>query len=412
VKKVLYIIPYTKLFPPINGGMLRNYFLCNELSKYTELSLLVLQPKEEFINGKEGFKWNEKIKIICPPIKRRKNNIFNRIFNAFKGRYYRRSLFTSASTFILQAYPVAKRLLKDNWFDIIVFAHLESLSLCPLVHRLNPRALTVFDAHNIDHKLFTQNNDMRSSASKRMFQNLKDAECSLYKLVDIFLACSETDKTELSALNGNRIKGFVVPNGANTYNNKFKSSKDTSAKTLIFCGSLDYAPNKDGLIWFFNDVWPFIKHEVPDVKLTIIGRNGSSHEYDVLRQDQHIRFIGEVEDVIPHYCANNVAIVPLRAGSGTRLKILEAMSLGNPVVSTTIGAEGISYQSGMNILIADSENDFASAVIQALSSKDLCEQIRNGGRELIDTMYSWEAIGKGFFVVVKEAHDNHAKAIN
>jgi glycosyltransferase involved in cell wall biosynthesis len=401
MKKILYIVPYKQLFPPINGGMLRNYFLSYELSQYSDLTLLVLQPVHEFVCGENGYKWDEKIKFVGIPNLKYNQNIYTRIKYAILGRYYQRSFFQPANDFILKAYPALKKLLKKVQFDIVIFAHLESLSLAPLVKSLNPSAFTVFDAHNVDHVLFHQNHDMNNIINQKYYKQLRKNESTLYKKVNIFICCSEIDRLQLINLNRNLIKGYLVPNGANTNKNIFHFDKDTQQKALIFCGTLDYIPNLKALIWFFERVWPIVKTEIPELKLTIIGRNGNSKKYDPLKKDPDINFIGDVDDVTSYYYNNNIAIVPLNTGSGTRLKILEAMSLGNAVVSTSVGAEGIIYQSGHNIIIADNENDFSFALIQLLSSSNLCEQIRKNARKLIDEFYSWEIIGKNLFLFLE-----------
>jgi glycosyltransferase involved in cell wall biosynthesis len=159
---------------------------------------------------------------------------------------------------------------------------------------------------------------------------------------------------------------------------------------------LDYPPNQNGLLWFYEKVWHDLKKAIPHVKLTVIGRNPISEEYRPLKEDSNINFIGEVESVVPYYLSSSMAIVPLLQGSGTRLKILEAMSLLTPVISTTIGAQGIDYTEN-NIIIADTPEDFLEKINTHLSN-DILEVIANNALNLIKEKYDWQ-------VITKNAHE-------
>ena len=181
----------------------------------------------------------------------------------------------------------------------------------------------------------------------------------------------------------------MVPNGTTQ---KKVIQKDFSEPSLIFCGSLDYAPNKNGLLWFYEMIWPKLKMTVKGITLTVIGRNGHDNAYAPLKIDPQINFIGEVKDVTPYYQKNNIAIVPLLEGSGTRLKILEAMSFGLPVVSTSIGAEGIDYIENKHIIIANKAISFTQKTIMLIGNEALLKEISRESRELIIQIYNWKYI--------------------
>jgi glycosyltransferase involved in cell wall biosynthesis len=400
MKSVLYIIPYTQLYPPCNGGMLRNYFLCHELSKYCDVTLLTLQSASAFKDGINDYRWNTSVKLITPDDTAPSGGIFQKVMNAIKGRIYQRSFFSSASGLMLFAYPRLKTLSQRESFDVVIFAHLGSLILVPRIRKLFPRAFRILDAHNVDHLLYKQGNDLDIPAHRKEYEQLKAKETTLNELVHAFTVCSEKDKNILEKLNKHKIKGYVVPNGANTYLYELDKEKNFTLHRLIFCGSLDYQPNKDGLLWFYTDVWPLVRRAFPDAILTIVGRNGSCREYDQLKQDQSIEFVGQVASVIHYYNKSSIAIVPLRMGSGTRLKILEAMSLGTPVISTSIGAEGIEYADFENIVIADSTAAMADAIIHLFTNPELSKQLSVHGRALINQNYSWKMAGREMASVI------------
>ena len=391
--KTLFIVPYKHLFPPRNGGMLRNYHLVQELAKFSNLTLLVLQNETDFRNGQNNYEWNNSIRIISPVVSFQKNTFFRNIINSVKGRYYRKRLFESSNIFLLQTYPVLKNLLKSEKFDVVIYAHLQSLSLEPLIRKYNSKALNILDAHNVDHLLYFQENERMNAKQFRHYKRLKKQESSLYKKVNMFMSCSLEDKEVLETINGFRLEGFIIPNGADTNRLHFQKHKNYTEKRVLFCGTLDYLPNRDGLIWFYINVWVKLTEAHPDLILTVIGRNGSSSDYDVLRHDSSVEFEGDVESVLPFYYKSIIAIVPLHKGSGTRLKILEAMCLGCPVVSTSIGAQGIDFEHLVNISIADTDQEMFDSINYLLSNPVKCNFLRDNARKLIVEKYSWNGIG-------------------
>ena len=145
-----------------------------------------------------------------------------------------------------------------------------------------------------------------------------------------------------------------------------------------------------------------MQEKIPGIQLTIIGKMNNNDPYTAIRNDATINFIGPVDDVAQYYAESSVAIVPLLQGSGTRLKIMEAMSFGNPVVSTSIGAEGLNVTNRKNILIADSPGEFADAIVQLTCNKALFEYIRLNANELAGKEYDWAVSG----AKMKEAIDN------
>lgn len=394
MKQILFIVPYKNLFPPINGGTLRNYFLCYELSKYYKVTLLTFQDSRDFVDQKDGYQWNRQIEVVSVPVPAQKKKGVLKIINGLKGRIYQRNFFRSTGDYHLYGYPFLKSLVKNRKFDFAIFAHASSLELSYVVKKHSPKTVIILDAHNVDHLLFGQESNLLITANQKQYQRIKKFESQLTKRADFFLACSDHDKSILESINQSQIKGFVIPNGADTYQNLYQDKKAARGKQLLFCGSLDYEPNRDGLLWFHSEVWPLLKQADPDIRLTVIGRNGDSGTYQSLKTDKSIDFIGEVNEVQSYYYKSSLAVVPLRKGSGTRLKILEAMSLGTAVVSTSIGAEGIGYTSGNDITIADGANLFAEAILELLRDPEKCEFIRSQARKLIDHYYSWEVLGK------------------
>ena len=386
MQKLLHIIPYHQFIPATNGGALRCYHLCTELATYFDVTLIALQPVSEVndVNFKN-------IKIINPTKSLKLDGFKAKLINAIKYRWYMSTIKGPAEATVLDFYPVLKELSKTETFDYVLMEHLSSMALGKAVKKWWPNALRIADQHNVDHLLYKQSNDLSIKKHKKKFNRLKHQESHMYMFADYFLACSTNDVTALLHLNKNRIKGLLVPNGTTQ---KKVIEKDFSEPTLIFCGSLDYAPNKNGLLWFYETIWPKLKTAIKGITLTVIGRNGHDNAYGPLKIDPKINFVGQVKDVTPYYHKNNIAIVPLFEGSGTRLKILEAMSFGLPVISTSIGAEGIDYIENKHIIIANDPIAFQKAIIDNFNKPTILKKLASESLLLINEKYNWQSIAR------------------
>jgi len=383
-KKLLHIIPYNEFIPPKNGGALRCYHLCTELATYFDVTLITIQPASDIDDT--NFK---NITILNPAKPLKLDGFKAKLVNAIKYRLYMGTLKGPAEATVLDFYPALKQLSKTETFDYVLMEHLSSMALGKTVKEWWPNAIRIVDQHNIDHLLYKQSHDLRIKKHKKTFDRLKYQESHMHTYADYFLACSANDVKEFLRLNKNRIKGLLVPNGTTQ---KKVIQKDFSEPSLIFCGSLDYAPNKNGLLWFYEMIWPKLKMTVKGITLTVIGRNGFDMAYAPLKIDPQINFVGEVKDVTPYYQKNNIAIVPLLEGSGTRLKILEAMSFGLPIITTSVGVEGITTINNTNILIANGSEFFTSSIANVLENRPKLRFLSKNGMALIETKYNWQQI--------------------
>jgi glycosyltransferase involved in cell wall biosynthesis len=385
MKRILHIIPYKALFPPKNGGQLRSFYLMDQLARNNVLDVLSYQDSENF---KELGYSNKNINFYTPHSFKLKLGFWVilpvSIRNALRYRWLRRDLKGPASSTVLDFAHTIKVLAKKTNYDLVVYEHITSMMLAPIVKRAISNAKTIIDAHNIDYKL---------TEDKTRRDQTKDIESNFYKEVDYFWACSQMDVKELESMNQNRITGEVVPNGVDSNKKPFHKIKKGLTKKLLFCGSLNYQPNQEGLLWFYDTVWPLIIKHIHDVELTIIGR-GDLSPYKHFENDQRIKLIGEVEDVAPYYKKSYISIVPLLNGSGTRLKILEAMSFGNPIVTTSIGAEGIKATHEKEVLIADTSEAFANSIVDIIRMHLNGEALRYKALELVQSTYDWNIIGE------------------
>jgi glycosyltransferase involved in cell wall biosynthesis len=190
-----------------------------------------------------------------------------------------------------------------------------------------------------------------------------------------------------------------VPNGVDCHHNR-PGSVQAVPHTLVFNGSLSYSANYDAMRYFLAQVYPLIQREIPDVSLTITG---STKNLDLgpLGADPSVRFSGYVDDIRPLVTGAWACVVPILEGGGTRLKILEAMALGTPVVATSKGAEGLDVADGKDILIADEPDEFAGHVICLLRDRALRQRLAAQARRLAEQRYEWTQIGQRFALLVE-----------
>jgi polysaccharide biosynthesis protein PslH len=406
MSRLLKIIPYPHLFPPRNGGHLRAFYLLKELARSHEVHAILMQPESELAGERDGYRFPGNVTVYSPvsnaPPKSAFRYLGKKLGTALHSRFLRGSWSEPASSVVLNTHHLIRQILGSNRIDVVVFTELSSLAVAPLIRRLAPNATRIMDMQNVDHVLLEQELESLPHPSeptrarfRRAAARLRSQEESLSRHVDAFWATSDNDKAAIDDLNHGLIPGQVIPNGVDVDMRPFddRPSKASSG-TVLFCGTLDYLPNRDGLLWFYESVWPKIRSTRDNARLAVVGRGADESDFASIRSDPSVEFVGEVDDVVPHYWNAGVCVVPLRLGSGTRLKIPEAMSLGNPVVSTTLGAMGLNVTSGVDIALADEPGDFASEVLRLMGNSDHFHAVRIAARKLVDERYDWRVIGR------------------
>jgi sugar transferase (PEP-CTERM/EpsH1 system associated) len=159
---------------------------------------------------------------------------------------------------------------------------------------------------------------------------------------------------------------------------------------LAFVGSMDWDPNEDGVVWFLESIYPLIRQAVPNASFVVVGRNPSSRLLAIAAKTPAVEITGWVPDVRPYLSQAEIAVVPLRVGGGTRIKIPEAMAMGKAVVSTPIGAEGLHFHNNHEICLADQPENFARTVITLLTQHGLRDAIGTAAREVVASKHKWE----------------------
>jgi sugar transferase (PEP-CTERM/EpsH1 system associated) len=254
---------------------------------------------------------------------------------------------------------------------------------------------TLLNAHNVESALLKRKAEsLKNGPTQWYFANqaarLERFEQMVVSKVNHVVACSDEDRVILQSLvPGSSVS--VVPNGVDTdfYSPGGISQIDTTR--LVFIGGMNWFPNKDAVVWFDDKIQNKVLQLDPAVTLDVIGRKDGEMK---LQHQDSITMHGFVDDVRPYLEHAAVVIVPIRVGGGTRLKVLEAMSMGKAMVSTSIGAEGIRVEHGKNVLIADTPEEFAQAVYTLLQDAELRDRLGKAARELVTAQYQWEVIGE------------------
>jgi glycosyltransferase involved in cell wall biosynthesis len=287
----------------------------------------------------------------------------------------------------------------------------------PLPVRSGRKPFLVFDAHNA---VWTITERMKENAAFYLklplileTKRIMEYEARIVRDFDATLAVTEPDRLALlNALHQQNFEGpvpiSVIPIGVDTRLIKPVQQVSDSLNILTM-GTLYYPPNADGIRWFIQEVFPLIRQQVPAAKLTIIGK---SPPKDFLKlaanPESGIVTTGFVPNLDPYFAESAVTVVPVRAGGGMRVRILEAFARAVPVVTTTVGAEGIDARPGVEVSIADSPSEFASAVIRILQDKELRERLAVNGRRLAEEKYDWHVVLKELDNVYHELAGIHS----
>ena len=380
--------------------MVRCINLLNQLSKSFEVTIITHQQKESFEKALDLFPDLKQCRLLSTKSVLQAKDIFSiapiKIQKAIRYRYWNRTFFGSAEDHFLLIYPVIREFLKKNKVDYIILEALFIVhSTSRVIRRFQPEATIIYNAYNVD-SLLAEVAWKNHRISHKEYKFIKRGESRLFKSVDEIFACSDQDARTLNEMNHGKLNTVVVPNGVGI--NEIVPEKQEGGSSvnlnIMFCGSIDYFPNQEGLKWFCNEVMPLILKKNSLVRLMVVGRGEPDGELQTLLRSESIDYFGMVDSVEKYYAKAAVAIVPLLSGSGTRLKLLEAMGNRKAVISTAIGAEGIEYTDQENILIASDKHEFAEAVLNLLNDKPRADLLSSQAYLLVQKKYDWNVIGK------------------
>lgn len=312
-------------------------------------------------------------------------------FNLFSSRSYHVERYISA-----EFAEKLRTLLLTQHFDVV---QLETLYLAPYIETIRAvsAAKIVLRSHNVEYEIWKRMFEQTTAWAKRWYlgllaRRLKAFEVAHLNQYDLLAAITQRDLDFYRHL-GCRIPACVVPIGLDT--SKYEASETATEGTTLSCcfiGSLDWQPNTEGVRWLLDEVWHKVRARVPSATLHIAGRNTPEWLFDGHWQGVNVH--GEVDDALTFIRAHNIMLVPLHAGGGMRVKILEGMSLGKPVVSTTIGIEGIAAVPNEEALVADTSDDFAASVVRLYEDAELLNNISQQARRFACLHYDNRRIAR------------------
>lgn len=303
---------------------------------------------------------------------------------------------------IVEMRLLINRIISTESIDVI---HADQLTMAqfafPLHVRDGRKPALVFDAHNA---VWTITQRMQHNAAFYLklplaleTRRIKRFEGKIVNDFDATLAVTEPDRLALlDAFNqydhNGDVSVSVIPIAVDTQQVGPVQRAENSLNILTM-GTLYYPPNADGIRWFIQRVFPLVRQKVPGVKLTIVGKNPPKDFLKLAADDgSGIVTTGFVPDLDPYFAESAITVVPVRAGGGMRVRILEAFARAAPVVTTTVGLEGIDACPGTDVMVADSPEDFARSVIDLLQDKELQQQLSTNGRRLVEEKYDWQVV--------------------
>lgn len=384
------IVPY----PPDAGPRIKTWHVLRFLSeKGYSITLLTFVRKEE----EKYLPYLHQIceRVIAIPIQRSKIRDVLALSKSLLG----------GSPFLIERdsrpamTKTAKELLQQELFDVI---HIDQVNMAQFILDNNDHhssSKTIFDAHNATWLILER---MRTTAPALMkpiialeAKKLRNYENQLVQKVDHVLTVTENDRQLLIENPDDenlKSKFHVIPIAVNTLELRPVERKEGSNQILTI-GSLNYPPNADGIRWFLRDIFPEIKRQKPEAALTIIGKNPPKDFFTLASPfGDAIQITGYVEDLTPYLEKSALMVVPVLAGGGMRVRILEAFSRGIPVVTTSIGLEGIAAENGRDVIVEDDPIEFANAVVALLDNPAEQRRLAYNARDLVTTLYDWKAV--------------------
>jgi glycosyltransferase involved in cell wall biosynthesis len=292
--------------------------------------------------------------------------------------------------------------------DLVYCDH---LSMMEYARRLD--APIVYDAHNVEHAVLRRFARASPHLSKRVgatfeWRRVRAYERSACRRSRLVFAVSDVDRRALTELAGPEVSICIAPIAVDAASVAALPVLP-STPALLFLGGLHWPPNVDALRFFVRDVWPLVRRLSPDATLTVVGRDDDPLAVEC-RALPGVTLTGWVEDIAPYVRRSRALVVPMRAGSGMRVKILEAMSRGLPIVSTTVGCEGIDVVSGEHLLIEDDPRAFANAAVRLLAEDDLAASLAAAARRLVLARYDVEVVARVVLDAIRAHCDDHVPA--
>ncbi|HET9527992.1 MAG TPA: glycosyltransferase [Pyrinomonadaceae bacterium] len=390
----------TELLHPVDkGGKIRTYNMLKELKRNCHITYLTLDDDTGDKTARE-LATEYCHEVVCVPHRRREK---------FTTGFYIELALNLASDlpYAIKKYEsnemrreIEKRL---GQFDVLICDF-----LAPAVNV--PRDLncaTVLFQHNVEAMIWKRHYEVQTNAARkaylfRQWRKMFDFEAATCPRFDCVVAVSREDKEQMERdYKVNNV--YDVPTGVDTVFFRPSGNVERKPHNLVFTGSMDWLPNEDAIRYFTEQIMGRIKQSVPGLTLTVVGRDPYPGLVELSKRDPSVIVTGRVDDVRPYMEEAAVYVVPLRIGGGTRLKIYEAMAMEKPIVSTSIGAEGLPVTNGTEILLADTPESFADDVVKLLKDRTLADDVGQRAAARVRKEFGWDTVAADFAVICERA---------
>ncbi len=356
------------------------------------------------INTKKHFKPNDKIpsefikKTNYQSVYKDTNtSAFGAFLNLFSSQSY------FVSRFFFNEYKLALiKKLETTSFDAIQLEGVFMANYIPII-RKHSKALIILRAHNIEHQIWERHLPNEKKWLKRIYlsiQNsrLKSFELAVFNTVDAIVTITDEDKKGIQLL-APKQKIHTCLTGVNlsTYKQVTPVSKPN---TVFHFASMDWLPNIEAVEWLINSVWQEVLHKIPTAQLVLAGR-GMPDKFKKANF-KNITVIENVENSETFYATYDIMLVPLWSGSGLRIKLVEGLAYGKPIITTSIGAEGIPYTKNKDLLIADSNQDFVNAIVSLLSNAQQKQELQTNARLLAESQFDYKLLASALMLFYKQ----------
>lgn len=379
-------------YPPKDGGSIAIWNLSKELSQPpNSLTLLAMNTRKHYfrvqdIPDNERDTMSIQAVDVEAPVK----------FSALVTNLLFSSQPYNAVRFINKEYR--KKLiaiLRDQVFDVIQLEGLYVLPYIPVIRKYSG-AVIAYRAHNVEHEIWSRIKANEPSVYKRRYlsilvNRLRRFELNWINQADLVMPITSRDGSEFRAMGCNKPM-HVCPAAVNL-TQVIPQPRKAEYPSLFYIGALDWAPNQEGLVWFFDNLWHKVNQQFPNVTLHIAGRNCPGWLRSIIDQPG-VEFLGEVDNAYELMNRYAVMIAPLFSGSGMRVKIIEGMALGKTIITTTIGTEGIETTHNQNILIANNAEEYIRHIAQALTNRAQCDLIGKNAMDFVRKHYDARQIAR------------------
>jgi glycosyltransferase involved in cell wall biosynthesis len=396
--RILFLSP-RRCWPVNSGARLRDYYLARQLSERARVTYVAICPPEAQEISGDGLPRPETIF--------ERNYVLEDVRPFALATLLRGWWGSTPATVLKWTSPVAAQHLaaigQSMAFDSIHVVGVHLAKYLPVLRELPGRPPVICDWHDILSEQMARYAGIEGNLPRRIYARrtatlLWRAETEMLAACDSHTTVSALDRSKMLERASGKVRIEIIANGVDTAYFR-QQPGNTDRRRLLFVGAMNYHANVDAAVHFAREEWPAVRQRIRDLRLTIVGRKPDAAVQALASEEMGIEVTGTVDDVRPYYREARAAVVPLRAGSGTRLKILEAMAAGVPVVSTSIGAEGLEVKNGDELMIADQPAVTVDAIARVCEPGVFRERLIARGRALVERRYDWEILGEQLFRV-------------